>query len=123
MLNILTGYDSQLPTTLANGDSTGLYIFKYQTSGNDTIVYVLQSGTHDDSHFDYDLDFGGATTFCQVINMAKGDLDGARTTGTPVAGVLHLDDIGETPVYVRVVLQDEPATQRTLYRNRVIIRQ
>jgi len=119
MKSVFAGYDSQLPTILQNGDSTDLYIFKYQTSGNDTIVFVLQSGTHDDSEFDYDLSVG-ETSFCEVINMAKGDLDGVRTTGTPTAGVLHLDDVGETPVYVRIVLQSSSATRRTIYTNTII---
>lgn len=114
MKSILTGYDSALPTLFQNGDSTDLYVFKYQTSLKDTIVFVIQSGTNDDSHFDYDLNVG-ETSYCQVITMAKGDLDGVRTTGTPAAGLLHLDDVGETPVYVRII---QAGTPKPAFRNR-----
>lgn len=98
----LSGYGSVLPLMVLNGDSTGLYILKYEAPLNDTVTIVLQSGAYNDATFNTTIDVG-SSTWVRKINMLKGDKDGVETMLTPSGGSVSLAGVGETPVYVQYI--------------------
>lgn len=96
-------------TAISYGDSTGMNVtYKTHLTDNDSLLVYLRMATRSNSTTtDYEIPINNVLS-ATLVTMANGDMDGVRTTLTPVNGRVTVSSITEAPSYVLMVVGDAP---------------